>query len=52
MDDIKMDKKETGWRETELDLYFSGQGQVACCCDFGNEHSGSTKKGVGGLLTS
>jgi len=44
IDDIKMDNKEIGWRETELDLSFSGQGQVAGCCDLGNEHSGSTKR--------
>jgi len=40
-----MDNKEIGWRQTVLDLSFSGQGQVAGCCDVGNEHSGSTKKG-------
>ena len=40
-----MDNKEIGWRETGLDLFASGQGQVAGCCDHGNEHSGSTKEG-------
>jgi len=45
MDDIKIDIKEIGWRETGLDLSISGQGQVAGCCDHGNEHKGSTKKG-------
>jgi len=38
--------KETGWRETGLDLSVSGQGQVAGCCDHSNEHSSSTKKKV------
>ena len=44
MGHIKTDNKEIGWRETGLDLSISGQGQVAGYCDYGNEHSGSTKK--------
>ena len=41
-DIIKLDLQEVGWRH-ELDRSASGQGQVAGCCELGNEPSGSIK---------
>ena len=41
-DNIKMDLRELGWRHG-LDQSGSGQGQVAGCCEYGDEPSGSIK---------
>jgi hypothetical protein len=34
VDNIKMDLLEVGWGHG-LDLFGTGQGQVACCCEYG-----------------
>jgi hypothetical protein len=41
-DTIQMDLLEVGWRRG-LHRYCSGQGQVAGCCECGNEPSGPIK---------
>ena len=43
-DNIKMDLREVGWRHG-LNRSGSDHGQVAGCCDCGNEPSGSVKCG-------
>jgi hypothetical protein len=43
-DNIKMDLREVGWGHV-LDRSRSGQGQVAGCCEYSNEPSGSIKCG-------
>jgi hypothetical protein len=43
-DNIKMDLLEVGWGHG-LDQSGSGQGQVAGCCGYGDEPSGSIKCG-------
>ena len=43
-DNIKMDLREVGWGHV-LDRSGSGQGQVADCCEYGNEPSGSIRCG-------
>jgi hypothetical protein len=45
-DNIKMDLREVGWGEGHrLDYSGSGYGQVADCCECGDEPSGSIKCG-------
>jgi hypothetical protein len=44
-DNIKMDLREVKWGHG-LDRSGLGQGQVAGCCECGNEPSGSIKCGV------
>jgi hypothetical protein len=41
-DNIKMDFREVGWGNG-LDKFGPGQEQVAGCCEYGDETSGSTK---------
>jgi hypothetical protein len=41
-DNVKMDLRGAKW-ERELDQSGSGEGQVAGCCECGNESSGSIK---------
>ena len=43
-DNIKMDLQEVGWGHG-MDLYGSGQGQMASTCEFGNNISRSIKFG-------
>jgi len=38
-DNIEMGRQELGWRR--VDRSGLGQGKVAGCCEYGNEHSGS-----------
>jgi hypothetical protein len=40
-DDIKMDLREIGWGEREVDSAGSGYGSLAGCCECGDEPSGS-----------
>jgi hypothetical protein len=42
-DNIKMDLQEVGWGG--MDWVDMAQGQVAGCCECGNEPSGSIKRG-------
>jgi hypothetical protein len=43
-DNIKIDLRDVGWGN-DLDLSGSGWGQVASCCECGNEPSGFVKCG-------
>ena len=43
-DNVKMDLQEVGWGHG-LDRSGSEEGQVSCCCECGNETSGSKKCG-------
>ena len=43
-DNIKMDIGEVGWGHG-LDRSRSEQGQVTCCCEYGNELSGFIRGG-------
>ena len=43
-DTIEMDRREVGWEDGQ-DRSGSGKGQVAGCCECGNEPSGSIQCG-------
>jgi hypothetical protein len=45
-DGIRMDLREIGWRGCGLDSTGSGQGPVVCCCECGDEPSGSYVTGL------